>query len=180
MKLKKKKNIIISNGNIITPFHSFKGSIIVKEGKIIAKDKKNNVPKGVEVIDAENKFVVPGFIDIHVHGGGGADIMDGTKAAIKKVAETHCRSGTTSFLPTTMTMNNDKIISSLKNINKVYLEGTGSAEILGIHLEGPYINPEKKGAQKKEDISKPSISEFQLDVKLLFQLDILMQHMNKL
>lgn len=161
MKLKKNKNIIISNGNIITPFYSFKGSIIVKEGKIIALDKKNNVPNGFEVIDAENKFVVPGFIDIHVHGGGGADIMDGTKTAIKKVAETHCRCGTTSFLPTTMTMNNDKITSSLKNINKVYLEGTGSAEILGIHLEGPYINPEKKGAQKEIDISKPSISEFQ-------------------
>jgi N-acetylglucosamine-6-phosphate deacetylase len=86
--------------------------------------------------------------------------MDGEYEAIKQVATTHSRFGTTAFLPTTMTMTKDKIIKSLKSIHEARLKGTGTAEILGIHLEGPYINPEKKGAQKEEDIKKVSVEEF--------------------
>jgi len=125
-------------------------------------DKKEDFAllKNVEIIEAQNKFIVPGYIDIHVHGGGGSDVMDGEYEAIKQVATTHSRFGTTAFLPTTMTMTKDKIIKSLKSIHEARLKGTGTAEILGIHLEGPYINPEKKGAQKEEDIKKVSVEEF--------------------
>lgn len=86
--------------------------------------------------------------------------MDGEYEAIKQIATTHSRFGTTAFLPTTMTMSKDRIIKSLKSIHEAMLKGTGTAEILGIHLEGPYINPEKKGAQKEEDIKRASIEEF--------------------
>ena len=97
---------------------------------------------------------------MHVHGGGGFDIMDGKYEAIKQVAAAHSRFGTTAFLPTTMTMRKDKIIESLKSVKEAIVKGTGAAEILGVHLEGPYINSERKGAQKKEDIKNPSIEEF--------------------
>ncbi|MBA7675430.1 N-acetylglucosamine-6-phosphate deacetylase [subsurface metagenome] len=119
-----------------------------------------DIPAGVEIIDAGGKFVVPGFIDIHVHGGGGSDVMDGGYEAVKQVATIHSRFGTTAFLPTTMTMSRDKIIKSLKSINEAFVKGTGAVEILGVHLEGPYINPEKKGAQKEKDIKRASTEEF--------------------
>jgi len=152
------------HGIIITPFQLLEDRIIIIEkGKIIAiTDKKEDLAllKNVEIIEAQNKFIVPGYIDIHVHGGGGSDVMDGEYEAIKQVATTHSRFGTTAFLPTTMAMTKDKIIKSLKSIHEARLKGTGAAEILGIHLEGPYINPEKKGAQKEEDIKKVSVEEF--------------------
>jgi N-acetylglucosamine-6-phosphate deacetylase len=152
------------HGTIVTPFQLLEDRIIIIEkGKIITiTDKKEDLAilKNVEIIEAQNKFIVPGYIDIHVHGGGGSDVMDGEYEAIKQVAATHARFGTTAFLPTTMTMTKDKIIKSLKSIHEARLKGTGTAEILGIHLEGPYINPEKKGAQKEEDIKKVSVEEF--------------------
>ncbi|GAJ10558.1 unnamed protein product, partial [marine sediment metagenome] len=115
---------------------------------------------GAEVIEGKDKFIVPGYIDIHVHGGGGSDVMDGDYKAINQIAITHSHFGTTAFLPTTMTMSKDKIIRSLRSICEAVKKGTTGAEILGIHMEGPYINPEKKGAQKEEDIKKISIEEF--------------------
>ncbi|MBA7579928.1 N-acetylglucosamine-6-phosphate deacetylase [subsurface metagenome] len=159
----KNKKTIISNGTIITPFQLLEDNVIsIEKGKIIAIENKENIaaPVETEVIDAGNGFVVPGFIDIHVHGGGGSDIMDGKYEAVKQIAATHSRFGTTAFLPTTMTMSKDKIIGSLKSIHEAFIKGTGAAEILGINLEGPYINPEKKGAQKEKDIKRPSIEEF--------------------
>jgi len=161
--IKKDKKTIISNGTIITPFQSLENKAIsIEKGKITAiKERKvMDIPAGVEVIDAGNGFVVPGFIDIHVHGGGGSDVMDEGYEAVKQVATTHSRFGTTAFLPTTMTMSKDKIIGSLKSIHEAFIKGTGAAEILGVHLEGPYISSEKKGAQKEKDIKKASIGEF--------------------
>jgi len=159
----KDKKTIISGGTIITPFQILEDKVIsIQKGKIIAIENKKDVviQAGSEIIDARGKFVVPGFIDIHVHGGGGSDIMDGRYEAVKQVAATHSRFGTTAFLPTTMTMGKDRIIESLKSVNEAFVKGTGTAEVLGVHLEGPYINPEKKGAQNQEDIRRPSIEEF--------------------
>ncbi|OGD17584.1 N-acetylglucosamine-6-phosphate deacetylase [Candidatus Atribacteria bacterium RBG_19FT_COMBO_35_14] len=158
------KRTVILHGTIITPFQLLEDRIIIIEkGKIMAiTDKKEDFAllKNVEIIEAKDKFVVPGYIDIHIHGGGGSDVMDGEYEAIKQVATTHSRFGTTAFLPTTMTMSKDKIIRSLRSICEAVKKGTAGAEILGIHLEGPYINPEKKGAQKEEDIKKISLEEF--------------------
>jgi N-acetylglucosamine-6-phosphate deacetylase len=152
------------HGTIITPFQLLEDRIIIIEkGKIIAiTDKKEDFAllKNVEIIEAQNKFIVPGYIDIHVHGGGGSDVMDGDYEAINQIAIAHSHFGTTSFLPTIMTMSKDKIIRSLRSICEAVKKGTEGAEILGIHMEGPYINPEKKGAQKEEDIEKISLEEF--------------------
>jgi len=163
--INKNKRIIIINGTIITPFHLISDKdIIVEEGKIIEIVNKEELSTatltGAEVIEGKDKFIAPGYIDIHVHGGGGSDVMDGNYEAINQIAITHSRFGTTSFLPTTMTMSKDKIIRSLRSICEAVKKGTAGAEILGIHMEGPYINPEKKGAQKEDDIKKISIEEF--------------------
>jgi len=163
--INKNKRIIIINGTIITPFHLVSGkTIIVEKGRIreiVNKEELSTATlTGAEVIEGKDKYIVPGYIDIHVHGGGGSDVMDGDYEAINQIAITHSHFGTTSFLPTTMTMSKDKIIRSLRSICEAVKKGTAGAEILGIHMEGPYINPEKKGAQKEEDIKKISIEEF--------------------
>ncbi len=163
--INKNKRIIITGGTIITPFKLISGkAIIVEKRKIrkLANEEELNTATmiGAELIEAKDKFIIPGYIDIHVHGGGGSDVMDENYEAIKKIAITHSRFGTTAFLPTTMTMNKNKIMGSLRSICEAVKKGTGGAEILGINLEGPYINPEKKGAQKEIDIKKPSIEEF--------------------
>jgi N-acetylglucosamine-6-phosphate deacetylase len=162
--INKNMRTVMIHGTIITPFQSFEdGIVMIEKGKIVTVtdiNKNLSMLKNEEVIDAQDKFVVPGFIDIHVHGGGGADVMDGEVEAIQQVAVTHSCFGTTAFLPTTMTMSKDKIIKSLKSIQEAKSRGTGAAIILGIHLEGPYINPEKKGAQKEEDIKEFSVDDF--------------------
>ena len=163
--INKNKRIIIINGTTITPFHLLNGkAIIVEKGRIREIVNKEDISTptltGAEVIEGKDKYIVPGYIDIHVHGGGGSDVMDGDYEAINQIAISHSHFGTTSFLPTTMTMSKDKIIRSLRSICKAVKKGTAGAEILGIHMEGPYINPEKKGAQKEEDIRKISIDEF--------------------
>ncbi len=159
----KNKEVIILNGKIVTPFKIVGDeAIYIRNGKIIdiKNEKDIDFTKEADIIDASDKYIVPGFIDIHMHGGGGFDAMDGNAEAIKKIAVAHSRFGTTAFLPTTMTMSRDKIIQSLKGIRKAYEEGNTAAEILGIHMEGPYINISRKGAQKEEDIKKASVEEF--------------------
>jgi N-acetylglucosamine-6-phosphate deacetylase len=90
---------------------------------------------------------LPGFIDLHVHGGGGADVMDGN-GAIDTVARMHARHGTTSLLATTMTAPHDDIEKALADVGRAMRERpTGSARVLGVHLEGPFINPGRLGAQ---------------------------------
>ena len=91
--------------------------------------------------------VLPGFIDLHVHGGGGADVMDGN-GAIDTVARIHARHGTTSLLATTMTAPREDIEKALADVGRAMRERpANSARVLGVHLEGPFINPGRRGAQ---------------------------------
>lgn len=111
----------------------------------------------VEVIEYDG-FISPGFIDMHIHGSGGADSMDADPESIETIRQTIVRSGTTSFLPTTMTMAEDKIIAALDNIRDAMAaqDETPGAKILGIHLEGPFINADFKGAQDPRYVQVPN------------------------
>jgi len=100
----------------------------------------------IEVIDAGGMYVSAGFIDIHIHGSGGADTMDATFESIDTISKSIVANGTTSFLPTTMTMSIDSIKKALFNISK-YKNSVLGANILGVHMEGPFISPLKAGAQ---------------------------------
>ena len=106
---------------------------------------------GAELIDAENNFVAPGFINIHIHGAAGVDTMDDDLNALKKFAEFMPSCGVTSFLPTTMTMPLEKIYRALERVRagKNFSKG---ARILGANVEGPFINKKFKGAQAEENI----------------------------
>ena len=123
----------------------------------------------VEIIDAKGAYVSAGFIDLHIHGSGGADVMDATPEALKKLSLALPQTGTTSFLATTMTMSTRKIDNALQNIHK-YAKYVKGAEILGIHLEGPFINASKHGAQDKTYVQRPNfdlIEKYVDDIKMI-------------
>lgn len=97
-------------------------------------------------IDAAGMYIAPGFIDMHVHGGNGYDILDGTPGSVREVASFHARGGTTSILATVAPAPRHKIEKALSTINALTLRNTEGAQILGSHLEGPFLNPRRSGA----------------------------------
>ncbi len=109
----------------------------------------------------DDAIVLPGFIDEHIHGAGGSDAMDGTVNDLRVIANTVAKEGTTGFLATTMTQSPANITKALSAV-KTYREAgySDGAEILGVHLEGPFIAPEHKGAQPLEYVAKPSVEVF--------------------
>ena len=128
--------------------------ITVLDGKIAAIG-EHPLPE-LPVIDVEGQFVIPGMIDIHVHGGGGYDFMDGTEKAIRLAAKCHCMHGTTSMVPTTMTCPTAQLIDFIRLFLRVKRAGSGSADLLGIHLEGPYFAAASRGAQPVHSLRIPS------------------------
>jgi N-acetylglucosamine-6-phosphate deacetylase len=123
----------------------------------------------IEIIDAKGAYVSAGFIDLHIHGSGGADVMDATAQALERLSTVLLSTGTTSFLATTMTMSPEAIDKALHNI-KIHGHSVSGAKILGVHLEGPFINPEKHGAQDKAYIQTPNmalIKNYMNEVKMI-------------
>ncbi len=157
-----KKTGIIENGRVITPSKTIENGVVVfEDGKITAVDQKDRVrvPKSAKVIDASDKIVAPGFIDIHVHGGKGRDVMESSYAAIKGIAKFLVRNGITSFLPTTISAPRFKLLKTIEAVKTAMKKGTDGAEVLGTHLEGPYINLETRGAHDANYVRHPSIDE---------------------
>ena len=138
----------------------YKGELI--ENKILIFDEKikgivdpDKFNKGLvdEHISLDGEYLIPGFIDIHIHGYGGSDVMDAKGEALETIAQGILENGVTSFLPTTMTMEKRKIEEALDNISYMMEKETKGARILGAHMEGPFISKLKKGAQSEKDIS---------------------------
>jgi len=146
------------NGKILMENEILEDRALLFNTKIreICKVEDINHYEVTEIIDAKNLYISPGFIDIHIHGSGGFDTMDGDINALEKISKTIAAYGTTSFLPTTMTMEKSHIIKALDTIKKAMsTETKNGANILGVHLEGPFINPIFKGAQNSEYIIEP-------------------------
>ena len=155
------QQIKIFNGRIITPYRIFpRGSLVIAGGKISAVSEGNIVATDAVEIDARGKYVAPGFIDIHVHGGGGHDFMDGSEAAFLKIAETHARYGTTSMLPTTLTSEKEGLLETLTIYEGANRKNMNGAQFLGMHLEGPYFAMNQRGAQDPRYIRDPDPSEY--------------------
>ncbi|RCW77493.1 N-acetylglucosamine-6-phosphate deacetylase [Saliterribacillus persicus] len=160
-------NVLLKNIQIYVENNVIEnGFVKIEEGKITeldTMDRLNNTHFSSEVLDFNNQQVkvIPGMIDVHIHGANGADVMDGTRAALETMSRVLPKEGTTSFLATTMTQSNENIEAALTNIAS-YMEKQekAQAEILGVHLEGPFVNGKRKGAQPLEYIKKPDIDLF--------------------
>lgn len=157
-----KKTIKIYNANIITPYRILKsGSVLVSDGKIIEISQNNiDAPEAI-LIDAKGKYLSPGFIDIHVHGGGGHDFMDGSVDAFLKVAEAHAKYGTTSLSPTTLTSEKEDLLKTLDDYEEANTKNLKGAQFIGMHLEGPYFALSQRGAQDPRYIRNPDPEEYQ-------------------
>lgn len=108
-----------------------------------------------QVLDADGAYVSPGFINIHIHGAEGSDVMDGSLEAVDTISKSQVKDGVTSFLATTMTMSEAHILKSFDAVKDYMTQDTSGAKVLGIHVEGPFINADKKGAQDERYIIAP-------------------------
>ncbi len=157
-------------GDVVTPDGVLEhGAVVVDEGGMIAEvTPKRASPTRSGDIDAGGWLVLPGFADVHVHGGGGADFMHGTVDAVRQVTRTHARFGTTSLLATTLTASRDATDAAIRAARAVIEAGQGQdeARIAGIHLEGPYICAAKRGAQPEAFVRPPDAEEFAHWLKL--------------
>ncbi len=143
-------------------FRFSKCDLEISDDKKIKKIAKK-IPYSADelVIDCDGFTIVPGFIDIHIHGAAGRDTCEGTNQAINEIAEYLLSNGVTSFCPTTMTVDIDTIKKSLSAAKEVMDNPSGGASVIGVNMEGPFISPEKKGAQNGKYVLKPDFELFE-------------------
>jgi N-acetylglucosamine-6-phosphate deacetylase len=155
------KQIKIINGRVITPTGIINnGTVLISQNKIEAIAERDiDAPEAV-IVDAEGKYVSPGFIDIHVHGGGGHDFMDGSEDAFLEIARIHARYGTTAMVPTTLTAERADLLKTLDLYTTANAKNTMGAQFLGMHLEGPYFAMSQRGAQDPRYIRNPDEEEY--------------------
>lgn len=153
--------IKIINGTIITGGESFIGNVVLKNGVIdYVGTEDPQVSDDVRVIDAKGLYVSPGFIDMHTHGAGGADFMDGTVDAYLTAARMHAVHGTTLLYPTTLTSTNEALFASFETYRKAEEMNMDGARFGGMHLEGPYFSPVYAGAQDPRYLRNPRPEEY--------------------
>lgn len=144
----------IVNGKILTKDEVIENKILLFDEKIIGF--VDEVNEDMEIIDGKNLYISPGLIDLHIHGSANYDTMDNINTAVEIIGKSIIKNGVTSFLPTTMTMSQKDIYNALDNIKQYINKKYSGAEVLGAHLEGPFINNNYKGAQSNKYIQEPS------------------------
>lgn len=162
---------LLFRGTVVLPDHLLAhGGVLVRDGRIMAVDKASALQSAVDgktaTIDAGDGYVSPGFVDLHVHGGLGADFMDGTAEAYRTALVAHARHGTTSLTPTTTVARHDQIMRVLE-LTREFMRtrsterGTILPRVLGAHFYGPYFRKEAKGAHPGAAIRPPVAAEFE-------------------
>ena len=155
------ERIKIINGRIILTDRILQsGTILIEGRKIIGVEEGNPESDVALTIDAKGNYISPGFIDIHVHGGGGHDFMDGTEEAFLEIAKIHATHGTTSMLPTTLTADLQGILDTIDTYERATLKNNEGANFIGLHLEGPYFSMAQRGAQDPKFIRDPDPEEY--------------------
>lgn len=150
----------IINGRILTPSGWLTGGSVIVNGNKIEAVANNELPVvGAELINAQGYDVVPGGIEMHVHGGGGRDFMEGSEEAFRVAVEAHLQHGTTAIFPTLSSSTIPMIEKAVETCDKLMQEP--DSPIMGLHLEGPYFNPKQAGAQIPEWIKAPVPEEYE-------------------
>ena len=149
------------NGTVVLPDGLIDNGMVVCDGsRIVSVGHRKRQAKSVEVVDAGGGFISPGFVDIHVHGGAGADFMDGTADAVRTSCDAHARHGTTMIFPTTTTGSFEQIMAMIDACANAR-QGPGTrASIAGVHLYGPYFAEDKVGCHSADGCRPPEAGEF--------------------
>ena len=149
----------IINGKILTPQGWLKdGSVLISDSKILEVTNCDLAVVGATLIDAKGMYIVPGGVEIHVHGGGGRDFMEGTEDAFRAAVATHMKHGTTSIFPTLSSSTIPMIRAAAETTEKLMAEK--DSPVLGLHLEGHYFNMKMAGGQIPENIKNPDPEEY--------------------
>ena len=150
----------IINGQILTPQGWLKdGSVLISDGKILEITNSDLAVIGATVIDAKGMFIVPGFISMHCHGGGGHDFTEGTPEAFKTAAAAHLKHGSTTIFPTLSSTSFENIRLAAATCDQLMAEDADTT-IMGLHIEGPYLNENMAGTQWKEFVKNPDPEEY--------------------
>ena len=146
------------NGNILTPQGWIKdGSVLISNGKILEVTNSDLAVIGAKVIDVKGMNIVPGFVGMHIHGGGGADYTDATPEAFETATKAHLLHGATSVFPTLTSTTFDNIRKAIETCEAMMHD---NKVIQGLHIEGPYLNPKMAGAQWGEFLCEPQKEEY--------------------
>lgn len=150
----------IDHARLISPGLDAEGSLLIEDGRIAAvlPGAAGALPAADEVLDADGRWLVPGFLDIHSHGANDHDTCDGSEEAIRAIAEVKTREGVTTWLPTTLTLPYPDLEAAFRSI-AAYATRPSGADTPGIHFEGPYINPGATGAQNPAFVRLPDLAE---------------------
>jgi len=158
------EHFAIINGTVVLPDGLLANGMVEFVGsRIVAVGQEEQRDRSVRIIDAKGGYISPGFVDIHVHGGAGADFMDGTAEAVRIACEAHARHGTTTIFPTTTTGSFPHIMTMISACEAVGREFAGSCgpTLAGIHLYGPYFAEDKVGCHPKDGCRPPNSSEYE-------------------
>lgn len=154
--------MILKNAKVYNAdFELTESDLLISDGKIAKIAPRGTLCEcGEDVIDFAGKVILPGFVEIHIHGCNGSDAGDATPEALEHMSTYLGDHGVTSFCPTSMTISNAELKKVFANIRAAYENGLPGSQIIGINMEGPYISPSKIGAQAPDNVRKPDIAEF--------------------
>ncbi|MBW7460536.1 amidohydrolase family protein, partial [Paenibacillus sepulcri] len=149
------RNVRLTGSDEPTP-----GNVLIRDGQITAVDRDTG-PGGYKAdveIDGNGQLLIPGMIDVHIHGADGFDMMDGTIRSVEAVSEACARTGCTSFLATSVSSSLESLFGMISSVSRVKGRESG-ARIAGMHIEGPFLNVKRKGMQNEQFLRHPDLDE---------------------